>query len=91
MERCTVAAPDELLTDVLDRTTTRATGGGLPVLVMDDGRLAGIVTARDMSRILQQHTLSSRRRGSGGTGGGPGTGPAQWGGRDGSGGAWQER
>ncbi|MFF4834994.1 site-2 protease family protein [Streptomyces sp. NPDC001315] len=47
LSQCTLAAPEELLNSVLERL---ATGGGLPILVMDDGRLCGIVTAHDIDR-----------------------------------------
>ncbi|WP_416980885.1 site-2 protease family protein [Streptomyces sp. T028] len=53
LSRCTLAAPDELLTDVLDRLGSE---GGLPILVMDGGRLCGIVTAHDIERLSRQHT-----------------------------------
>lgn len=53
LSQCTPAAPDELLTAVLDRL---GSGGGLPVLVMDGGRLCGIVTAHDIERLFRQHT-----------------------------------
>ncbi|MGJ5748906.1 Zn-dependent protease [Streptomyces puniciscabiei] len=47
LSRCTLAAPEEPLNSVLERL---ASGGGLPILVMDDGRLCGIVTAHDIDR-----------------------------------------
>ncbi len=53
VSQCTIAAPDELLTAVLERL---GSGGGLPILVMDGGRLDGIVTTYDIDR------LSKRRR-----------------------------
>ncbi|WP_051430053.1 site-2 protease family protein [Streptomyces roseochromogenus] len=52
VSQCTLAAPDELLTAVLERL---GTGGGLPVLVMDGGRLDGIVTADDIQRLYRRH------------------------------------
>lgn len=47
LSRCTIAAPEEALTTVLERL---GAGGGLPILVMADGRLAGIITAHDIDR-----------------------------------------
>ncbi|KOV67524.1 site-2 protease family protein [Streptomyces sp. MMG1121] len=48
LSRCALAAPDELLNSALERL---ATGGRLlPILVMDDSRLCGIVTAHDIDR-----------------------------------------
>jgi Zn-dependent protease len=52
LSRCTLAAPDELLTAVLERL---GSGGGLPILVMDGGRLGGIVTAHDIQRLYQRN------------------------------------
>jgi CBS domain-containing protein len=53
LSQCTLATPDELLTGVLDRL---GSGGGLPILVTDSGRLDGIVTAHDIDRVAQRHT-----------------------------------
>ncbi|MER5795244.1 site-2 protease family protein [Streptomyces sp. NPDC001980] len=52
LSQCTLAAPDELLAAVLERL---GSGGGLPVLVMDGGRLGGIVTAHDIQRLSQRN------------------------------------
>lgn len=52
LSQCTLATPDELLTGVLDRL---GSGGGLPILVTDSGRLDGIVTAHDIDRVAQLH------------------------------------
>jgi Mg2+/Co2+ transporter CorC len=52
LAKCTLATRDELLDGVLDRL---APGAGLPVLVMDDGRLEGIVTAGDISRLMRRN------------------------------------
>jgi Zn-dependent protease len=54
--RCVRAVPDEMLDTVLDRVRP---GTGLPVLVVEDDHLAGIVTGRDISRIVQRHRPSS--------------------------------
>ncbi|MER6030900.1 site-2 protease family protein [Streptomyces sp. NPDC001851] len=48
LSRCALAAPDELLTSVLERLGTE--GRPLPILVMDDSRLLGIITAHDIDR-----------------------------------------
>jgi Zn-dependent protease len=53
LSRCTLAAPDELLTAVLERT---GAGGGLPILVLDAGRLCGIVTGHDIERLSRRPT-----------------------------------
>ncbi|MER6072971.1 site-2 protease family protein [Streptomyces sp. NPDC001817] len=47
LSQCTQAAREELLISVLERL---ANGGGLPILVMEDGRLCGIITAHDIDR-----------------------------------------
>lgn len=49
---CLRAAPEEPLDAVLERVRP---GVGLPVLVMDDGRLSGVVTAEDISRLVRRH------------------------------------
>ncbi|GAA3794331.1 site-2 protease family protein [Streptomyces chiangmaiensis] len=51
LSQCTLAAPDELLTAVLERL---GSGGGLPILVMDGGRLGGIVTTHDIDRLSKK-------------------------------------
>jgi Zn-dependent protease len=56
VSRCTVAVPEEAMEDVLDRIGSTA-GTGLPVLVMDAGHLAGIITAHDITRLVRRHTL----------------------------------
>lgn len=48
LSRCALATPDELLTSALERIGTE--GRLLPILVMDDSRLLGIVTAHDIDR-----------------------------------------
>lgn len=54
LSQCAVAAPDDLLSDALDRLSLRT---GMRILVVDAGRLVGIVTAKDISRAMQRHTL----------------------------------
>ncbi|MFJ6719320.1 site-2 protease family protein [Streptomyces sp. NPDC091259] len=54
LSRCAVASPDDLLTEALDRLGM-ATGPRL--LVVDEGRLVGIVTAKDINRLMRRHAL----------------------------------
>ncbi|PWI42183.1 M50 family metallopeptidase [Streptomyces sp. ICBB 8177] len=49
LARCTVAAPDDELVEVLERA-----GATPPVLVVEDGRLVGVVTAETISRAALQ-------------------------------------
>jgi Zn-dependent protease len=58
LSRCTLAAPDELLTTVLERLRTDR---GLPVLVMNGNSLVGIVTGHDVQRLSQQRTTGRGR------------------------------
>ncbi|MEU9546239.1 MULTISPECIES: site-2 protease family protein [Streptomyces] len=59
LSQLTLAAPDELLNDVLSRVHTQT---AMRILVVDGGRLVGIVTPHDLMRLLQQHTLSDATR-----------------------------
>ncbi|WP_084701455.1 site-2 protease family protein [Streptacidiphilus anmyonensis] len=61
IEHTPLAGPEEDLADVLQRLTP---GMPMRILVMDGGRLVGIVTAHDVSRLLQQR-LTVTGRGSG--------------------------
>ncbi|MBD0421585.1 site-2 protease family protein [Streptomyces sp. TRM S81-3] len=54
LSKCATCAPDDLLEDVLEGLTP---GRGLPVLVTDGQQPAGIITAHDISRIVQRHAL----------------------------------
>ncbi|MGW3007990.1 site-2 protease family protein [Streptomyces sp. NPDC001219] len=60
LSQCAVAAPDELLTEALDKLSLRT---GARILVVDSGHLVGIVTGNDISRLMRRDTL-------GGTGSG---------------------
>ncbi|MFI7099446.1 site-2 protease family protein [Streptomyces sp. NPDC050161] len=60
LSQCAVAAPDDLLSEALDKLSLRT---GARILVVDTGHLVGIVTGKDISRLMQRHTL-----GGGGTG-----------------------
>ncbi|MET7518222.1 site-2 protease family protein [Streptomyces sp. NPDC005480] len=55
--RCPAAAPNDLLSEVLDGL---GPGTGMPILVVDAGHLAGIVTAKDISRLMQRHALGGQ-------------------------------
>ncbi|MFD8478132.1 site-2 protease family protein [Kitasatospora sp. NPDC059673] len=54
--RCLVAAPDDDLVEVLDNATARP-----PILVLDDGRLVGIITLEDLSRIARTRVPTTPR------------------------------
>ncbi|MEK0099258.1 hypothetical protein WDA79_12315, partial [Streptomyces sp. A475] len=70
LSKCTLAASDELLTAVLERLVA---GAGLPILVVDGGRLGGIVTAHDIQRLYQRNPAG--QGGAAPTGGGGGSCP----------------
>ncbi|MCY0950684.1 site-2 protease family protein [Streptomyces sp. H27-S2] len=57
LAQCATAAPNELLSEVLDRL---GPGTGMPILVVDSGHLVGIVTAKDISRLMQRHALGGQ-------------------------------
>ncbi|MET9887959.1 site-2 protease family protein [Streptomyces sp. NPDC006430] len=54
MAQCAVAAPDDLLSEALEKLRP---GVGLPILALDEGRLVGIVTAKDVTRLVQRQAL----------------------------------
>jgi Zn-dependent protease len=54
LSQCTTCAPDDLLEDVLERLRP---GSGMRILVTDGQHLVGIITARDVSRLVQRHAL----------------------------------
>ncbi|MER7540811.1 site-2 protease family protein [Streptomyces sp. NPDC097704] len=55
MSQCTTCRPDDLLEGVLERA--HPSRSGIRILVTEGGRLVGIVTARDIARLVQRHTL----------------------------------
>ncbi|MDJ0341011.1 site-2 protease family protein [Streptomyces sp. H10-C2] len=57
LSQCAVAAPNDLLSDALDKLRP---GTGMRILVVDMGHLVGIVTAKDISRLVQRHTLGGQ-------------------------------
>lgn len=59
LSQCTTCAPGDLLEDVLEKLHPSS---GMRILVIDGRQLMGIVTARDISHLVQRHAL--RRRGS---------------------------
>jgi Zn-dependent protease len=61
LSQCTVAAPEDLLNDVVDGVRTQV---GLHILVVDAHRLVGIVTPHDLTRAFERRTV---RRTAGGT------------------------
>ncbi|MGG7572815.1 site-2 protease family protein [Streptomyces sirii] len=66
LSQCAIAAPDDLLSEALERLTLRT---GTRLLVVDGGRLAGIVTGKDVARLMRRQTLG------GGEAPGPTPGP----------------
>lgn len=58
LERCAVAAPGDLLGAALDAVRP---GTGLPLLVVDADRLVGIVTAKDVTRLMERQALGGGR------------------------------
>ncbi|WP_129312076.1 site-2 protease family protein [Streptomyces sp. L2] len=59
LSRCTLATADEPLGAVLERL---GSGGGLPVLVLDGGRLDGIVSGPDIQRLSRRDTTHGNPR-----------------------------
>ncbi|MFC9243114.1 site-2 protease family protein [Streptomyces sp. NPDC057136] len=57
LSQCAVAAPGDLLSEAIDRLSLRT---GMYILVADAGHLVGIVTAKDISRLMQRHTLGGK-------------------------------
>jgi Zn-dependent protease/CBS domain-containing protein len=55
MDQVVTAAPHEPLTSLLERL---APSGSSRALVVDSGQVVGIVTARDISRLIDVHTLA---------------------------------
>jgi Zn-dependent protease len=52
LDRCVLASPDDLLTDLLDRS---GTAGGGPILVLeDDRRLLGMITIQDLVELARR-------------------------------------
>ncbi|MFG2848164.1 site-2 protease family protein [Kitasatospora sp. NPDC048296] len=56
LSECVVAAPEDDLVEVLDHATARP-----PILVLDDGRLIGIVTLEDLGRIARTRPPTTTR------------------------------
>ncbi|MEU0116223.1 site-2 protease family protein [Streptomyces bobili] len=52
--RCTTCAPDDLLENVLEKLSPAS---GMPIVVTDGQQLVGIITERDISRLVQRRTL----------------------------------
>ncbi|MER6104800.1 site-2 protease family protein [Streptomyces sp. NPDC001832] len=57
LAQCAVAAPSDLLTEALDKLRP---GSGMRILVVDGNQLVGIITAKDISRLIQRHTLGGQ-------------------------------
>ncbi|MEW9517693.1 site-2 protease family protein [Streptomyces tubercidicus] len=57
LSQCAVAAPDDLLTEALDKLSLRT---GPRILVVDAGHLVGIVTGKDIGRLMQRETLGGK-------------------------------
>ncbi|MGW3046010.1 site-2 protease family protein [Kitasatospora sp. NPDC001159] len=56
LSECVVAAPEDDLVEVLDHATAQP-----PILVLDDGRLVGIVTLEDLGRIARTRPPTTTR------------------------------
>ncbi|MET8677016.1 site-2 protease family protein [Streptomyces sp. NPDC004647] len=54
LSQCTTCAPDDLLEDVVEELRPSS---GMRILVIEGQRLVGIITARDVSRLIQVHAL----------------------------------
>ncbi|MET8517417.1 site-2 protease family protein [Streptomyces sp. NPDC005077] len=57
LSQCTVADSADLLSETLEKLRP---GSGMRILVVDGGHLVGIVTAKDISRLIQRHGLGGR-------------------------------
>ncbi|MGP8300679.1 site-2 protease family protein [Streptomyces inhibens] len=57
LSQCAVAAPDEQLSEAVDRISLRT---GARILVVDGNHLVGIVTGKDVSRLMRRHTLGGK-------------------------------
>ncbi|MFC8271861.1 site-2 protease family protein [Streptomyces sp. NPDC057271] len=55
LTQCTTCAPDDLLEDVLEKA--RPSRSGIRILVTDGRVLVGIITTRDIARLVQRHSL----------------------------------
>ncbi|WP_282697315.1 site-2 protease family protein [Streptomyces sp. CC208A] len=55
LSQCTTCTPGDLLEDVLEKV--RPSRSGTRILVTEGGLLAGIITARDIDRLVQRHAL----------------------------------
>ncbi|ALO12577.1 Peptidase M50 [Streptomyces venezuelae] len=55
LSRCTTCAPDNLLEGVLEGA--RPSRSGIWILVTDGPLLVGVITARDITRLVQRHSL----------------------------------
>lgn len=56
LARCVVAAPEDDLVEVLDHATAPP-----PILVMEDGRLVGIVTVDNIDRAARSRLPAANR------------------------------
>ncbi|MER6999177.1 site-2 protease family protein [Streptomyces sp. NPDC000410] len=61
LSQCTTCAPDELLENVLEKA--RPSRSGIRILVIEAGLLVGIITARDIARLVQRHSLRGTNSG----------------------------
>jgi Zn-dependent protease/CBS domain-containing protein len=55
LSQCTTCAPGDLLEDVLEKAGP--SGSGMRILVTEGRLLVGIITARDIARLVQRHSL----------------------------------
>jgi Zn-dependent protease/CBS domain-containing protein len=61
LAQCTTCAPDDLLEDTLEKA--RPSRSGIRILVVEGGLLVGIITTRDIARLVQRHALRGTSNG----------------------------
>jgi CBS domain-containing protein len=57
LSRCVLAAPDDRVTDLLEHAGAAAGG---PILVLEDGRIVGMITSQDIMTLTRRPRPSQR-------------------------------